>query len=148
SKEVDARSFSEKSAREHLARTKVDLVVRVGEGEAEFLFDPKKETGPLAQLMTEKVLQKAAGRTDPLITRNAEVTENGSRYIDFLIPGLIGMNLMGSSMWGIGFNLVLARKRKLLRRYAVTPMRRLHFLLSYFVSRSMFLVVELGLLVA
>lgn len=54
---------------------------------------------------------------------------------------------MGSSMWGIGFNLVLARKRKLLRRYAVTPMRRSHFLLSYFFSRSVFLVLELAVLI-
>jgi ABC-type multidrug transport system permease subunit len=63
------------------------------------------------------------------------------------VPGLIGLNLMGSSMWGIGFNLVLARKRKLLRRYAVTPMRRGHFLLSYFFSRAMFLVMELAVLI-
>ena len=66
-------------------------------------------------------------------------SEPGSRYIDFLLPGLIGLNLMGSSMWGVGYNLVLARKRRLLRRYAVTPMRRGHFLLSYFFSRILFL---------
>jgi ABC-type multidrug transport system permease subunit len=76
-----------------------------------------------------------------------QVSEKGSRYVDFLVPGLIGLNLMGSSMWGIGFNLVLARKRKLLRRYAVTPMRRGHFLLSYFFSRSLFLVMELAVLI-
>src|SRR5690606_12784480 len=60
----------------------------------------------------------------------------------------IAMNVMGSSMWGVGYNLVVARKRRLLRRYAVTPMRRTHFLLSYFVSRSLFLFIELTLLVA
>src|SRR5690606_25022299 len=108
---------------------------------------PKKESGPVARLIADNVLQAAAGRTDPLKTSERQETEPGSRYIDFLIPGLIGMNLMGSSMWGIGFNLVVARKRRLLRRYAVTPMKRSHFLLSYLVSRSMFLVIELVILV-
>src|SRR5690606_8758233 len=131
SKQVAARALGKEQASEELARTRVDLVVQLREGAARFHFDPKKESGPLARMITEDVLQQAAGRKDPLTTTDTEVTEKGSRYIDFLIPGLIGMNLMGSSMWGIGFNLVLARKRKLLRRYAVTPMKRLHFLLSY-----------------
>jgi ABC-type multidrug transport system permease subunit len=147
SDKVKARVLASAEARQELSRTKVDLVVDVRE-EANFLFDPKQESGPIAQLIAEKVLQEAAGREDRIKTRHVTVEEKGSRYIDFLIPGLIGMNLMGSSMWGVGFNLVVARKRKLLRRYAVTPMRRLHFLLSYFVSRSLFLVIELTLLVA
>lgn len=153
SDKVKAKKLSQAEARAQLSRTKVDLVVDVGnEGDvgddAEFLFDPKQESGPVAKLITNNVLQEAAGRKDLLQTRDVTVQEKGSRYIDFLIPGLIGMNLMGSSMWGVGFNLVVARKRKLLRRYAVTPMRRLHFLLSYFASRALFLVVELSLLVA
>lgn len=147
SDKVKARKLSLIEAKKQLSRTKVDLVVNVAE-EAEFLFDPKQENGPVAKLIADKVLQEAAGRKDLLATRDITVQEKGSRYIDFLIPGLIGMNLMGSSMWGVGFNLVVARKRKLLRRYAVTPMRRLHFLLSYFASRSLFLVIELTLLVA
>lgn len=143
---VKAKQFTLAEAKEQLSRTKVDIVINV-ENEAEFLFDPKQESGPAAKLIADKVLQEAAGRKDPIQTVDVKVSEKGARYIDFLIPGLIGMNLMGSSMWGVGFNLVVARKRKLLRRYAVTPMRRLHFLLSYFISRSLFLVIELALLV-
>jgi ABC-2 type transport system permease protein len=94
------------------------------------------------------VLQRAAGRRDALELQEREVTQRGSRYIDFLLPGLLGLNLMGSSMWGIGYNLVMARKRRLLRRYAVTPMRRSHFLLSHFFARSIFLALEVMLLVA
>ena len=93
------------------------------------------------------MLQRGAGRRDTLRVAEQTVSEVGSRYVDFLLPGLIGLNLMGSSMWGIGFNLVLARKRRLLRRYAVTPMHRSHFLLAYFCSRSIFLALELTLLV-
>ena len=132
-----------------LARTKVDLIVDQPDPAKPVVFklDTAHEKSLLARAVTEDVLQRAAGRADALKLEELHVSEQGSRYVDFLIPGLIGMNLMGSSMWGIGFNLVLARKRKLLRRYAVTPMRRSHFLLSYFFSRSTFLVMELAVLV-
>ncbi len=130
-----------------LARTKVDLLVDV-QGDALLLrFDPAQERSRLARAVVEDVLQRGAGRRDVLRVREQTVSEVGSRYVDFLLPGLIGLNLMGSSMWGIGFNLVLARKRRLLRRYAVTPMHRTHFLLAYFFSRSIFLALELALLI-
>ncbi len=145
---VEAKAFDAENAAEELARARVDLVVTIGESGAQYRFDPQKESGPVAKLVTNQALQMAAGRTDPVVTSDQAVTEPGSRYIDFLIPGLIGMNLMGSSMWGVGFNLVVARKRKLLRRYAVTPMRRTHFLLSYICSRGLFLALELILLVS
>jgi ABC-2 type transport system permease protein len=132
-----------------LARTKVDLVVDRPEPAKPLVFklDTAQEKSMLARVVAEDVLQRAAGRVDAVAVEERRVSEKGSRYVDFLLPGLIGLNLMGSSMWGIGFNLVLARKRKLLRRYAVTPMRRSHFLLSYFFSRSMFLIMELAVLV-
>ena len=136
-------------AERQLARTKLDLIVDQPDarGHVVFKLDSAQEKSLLARALTEDVLQRAAGRRDTLEIDEQRVSERGSRYVDFLLPGLIGLNLMGSSMWGIGFNLVLARKRKLLRRYAVTPMRRSHFLLSYFCSRSLFLVLELGVLI-
>ena len=149
SKRVSAERLERADAERQLARTKVDLVVDQPEAGKPLVFklDPGQEKSLLARAVTEDVLQRAAGRRDPLTVDEHKVSELGSRYVDFLVPGLIGLNLMGSSMWGIGFNLVLARKRKLLRRYAVTPMRRSHFLLSYFFSRSTFLVLELLVLV-
>jgi ABC-2 type transport system permease protein len=132
-----------------LARTKVDLVVDQPDPlqPLVFEFDTAQEKSLLARAVTEDVLERAAGRKSSVALQERPVSRPGSRYVDFLLPGLIGLNLMGSSMWGIGFNLVLARKRKLLRRYAVTPMRRSHFLLSYFFSRSLFLVLELAVLI-
>ena len=73
-------------------------------------------------------------------------SEPGSRYIDFLIPGLLGMNLMNSGMWGIGFALVDMRQRKLLKRFVGTPMRRSDFLLALTSSRLVLMVVEIILL--
>jgi ABC-2 type transport system permease protein len=149
SKRLITERLSTGDADRALARTKVDLVVDQPDLSKPIVLklDTAQEKSLLARAITEDVLQRAAGRQDSLKVDEHPVSEKGSRYVDFLLPGLIGLNLMGSSMWGIGFNLVLARKRKLLRRYAVTPMRRSHFLLSYFFSRSMFLVMELAVLI-
>jgi ABC-2 type transport system permease protein len=146
---LHAEQLARPEAERQLARTKVDLVVDQPDphGNLVFKLDSAQEKSLLARAITEDVLQRAAGRQDSVKIDVRRVSEKGSRYVDFLLPGLIGLNLMGSSMWGIGFNLVLARKRKLLRRYAVTPMRRSHFLLSYFCSRSLFLVLELAVLI-
>ena len=146
SKRLRVEAFAAEDARHALAAGKIDLVVEWKSESPVFRFDPTYERGPVARLVATDVLQAAAGRRDPLTIAEVSSIEPGSRYIDFLLPGLIGLNLMGSSMWGVGYNFVLARKRRLLRRYAVTPMRRSHFLLSYFFSRILFLGLELAVL--
>ncbi len=146
SSRVDAKLYAEAEARRALATSKLDLVVEGDASHPVFRFDPTQERSSVARLVVDDILQESAGRVDSLRIAEKQVTETGARYIDFLLPGLIGLNLMGSSMWGVGYNLVVARKRKLLRRYAVTPMRRSHFLLSYFFSRCSFLVAELAVL--
>ena len=95
-----------------------------------------------AKLAVDEAIQRAAGRIDPHKTTDQHVSAVGSRYIDFLIPGLIGMNLMGSGIWGIGFSIVTARIRKLLKRFAATPMRRSEYLMSFMLSRLLFLSLE------
>ncbi|MFH1533158.1 MAG: ABC transporter permease [Pseudomonadota bacterium] len=95
----------------------------------------------------DDLLQRAAGRTDPLPAEDREVSAPGSRYIDFLIPGLLGFNIMNSSLWGIGWAIVQTRRRKLLTRLVATPMRRSHYLLSHIFARLTFLVIEVAALV-
>src|SRR5207253_2201398 len=75
-------------------------------------------------------LQAGAGRQNPLPTSAQASSEPGARYIDFLIPGLLGMNLMNSGLWGVGFAVVDYRQRELLKGYVATPMRRSDFLLA------------------
>lgn len=116
-------------------------------GRVRFLFDPDRPQSRLARLAVEDALQRGMGREDVLRVEATVVTESGARYIDFLLPGLIGLNLMASGMWGIGFNVVDARTRKLLKLLAATPMRRSHFLLSFILSRLAFLIPEVGALV-
>jgi ABC-2 type transport system permease protein len=126
---------------------KYDLVVESdGQGGFHYLYDPARPESVLSRAEVDDVLQVSAGRTNPLPTSAVISNEPGSRYIDFLIPGLIGMNLMNSGMWSIGFALVDMRQRKLLKRYVATPMRRSDFLLALAGGRLVLMVAEVGLL--
>jgi ABC-2 type transport system permease protein len=147
SPEVAVENVSEAVAEAGLARTRYAIVVDLRGPDPIYRYDPMLRESRLARALTGDVLERAAGRRDLLSARDQPQTLAGTRYIDFLLPGLIGLNLMGSSVWGVGYSLVVARKRKLLRRFAVTAMRRSHYLLSYFLSRLFFLVLELGVLV-
>ena len=91
-----------------------------------YRYDPTRPESRTARLAVDNALSRAQGTADGLNARDETVVEPGARYIDFLIPGLIGLNLMGSGMWGLGFAIVSARGRKLLKRFAATPMRRSH----------------------
>src|SRR5581483_4658442 len=108
--------------------------------------DPARAESVLARTIVDDVIQTASGRKNPVSTSSRVSTEPGSRYIDFLIPGLLGMNLMNSGMWGIGFALVDMRQRKLLKRFVGTPMRRGDFLLALASSRLILMIIEVGLL--
>ncbi|MFL5359687.1 MAG: ABC transporter permease [Myxococcales bacterium] len=109
----------------------------------EILHDPTRPESRLARALANDAIQRAAGRTDAVRVAERAVTEPGSRYIDFLIPGLIGMNVMSSGMWGIGYVVVEMRTRKLLKRLVATPMSRAQFLWSFVLMRSAFLFIEL-----
>jgi ABC-type multidrug transport system permease subunit len=126
---------------------KYDLVVipRAG-GSFEYRYDPARPESVLARATVNDAMQAAAGRKDALPASAKASSEPGSRYIDFLIPGLLGMNLMNSGMWGIGFALVEMRQRRLLKRFLATPMRRADFLLALASSRLVLMLVELAVL--
>jgi ABC-type multidrug transport system permease subunit len=139
-------------ALEALGRGRLDIVVESVPGDAGppafvFRFDRTRAEGRAARLAVDDALQRAYGRQDLVERRDDPIADRGSRYIDFLIPGLVGLNLMGSGMWGIGFSIVVARTRNLLKRFAATPMRRPHYLVSYALSRLLFLVLEVGAIV-
>jgi ABC-2 type transport system permease protein len=112
-------------------------------GAYEYIFDPTREEGPLAQSKVDDALQRAAGRTDPLTVQTQSLQEPGSRYIDFLVPGLVGMSLMGGGLWGVGFVTVDMRIRKVLKRFLATPMRKSDFLMGILISRLLFLIPEI-----
>jgi ABC-type multidrug transport system permease subunit len=115
-------------------------------GEVDYRYDDSRPESRTARLLVNEALQRAAGRRDPVTVREQLVREPGARYIDFLVPGLLGMNLMGSGIWGLGFAIVDARKKRLLKRLIATPMSRTQYLASFVLSRLTLLVIEVGLL--
>ena len=135
------------SARKGFRLGKYDLVIEPdGAGGLQYRYDPARPESVLARAEVNDALQTAAGRKDIVATTVVTSSEPGSRYIDFLIPGLLGMNLMNSGMWGVGFALVDMRQRKLLKRFVGTPMRRSDFLLALMSSRLVLMIIEIGLL--
>jgi hypothetical protein len=95
-------------------------------------------------MLADDAIQRGAGRGDPVATTSSVMREAGSRYIDFLVPGLVGLGIMSNTLWGLGFSIVDARRRKLTKRLIATPMSRASYLLSYLVWRMMVLLVEVG----
>jgi len=151
---VKTRRLSDGEALEALRAGRVDAVVQVDGDPASaqphrivYRFDPTHPEARAARLAVSEALRRSSGLPEIGDVREEPMTTPGSRYIDFLIPGLVGLNLMGSGMWGIGFSVVVARTRKLLKRFAATPMRRSHYLLSFALSRLLFLFAEVAAVV-
>jgi ABC-type multidrug transport system permease subunit len=109
----------------------------------ELITDPVQADGRTARLMVVDALERLNGRTDHVAVHQQQVTAPGSRYIDFLIPGLLGFGLMSSSLWGIGWALMQMRTGKLLKRLVATPMKRGQFLLSFLIGRTILAVAEI-----
>jgi ABC-2 type transport system permease protein len=116
-------------------------------GGVAYRFDDTRPEGRSARALIDDALQRAAGRKDPVNVTEEKVQEKGSRYIDFVVPGLLGMNIMGGGIWGLGFAIVEARRKKLLKRLVSTPMPRTHYLASFLFSRFFFLILEIAVLV-
>jgi ABC-type multidrug transport system permease subunit len=122
------------------------VVVAAAATGVEYRLDPSRPDSALAQRLVDDTLQRDAGRRDPLPTRRREVSEPGGRYVDFLVPGIIGMDLMSGGLWGVGFGLVDMRIKKQLKRLLATPMRRSDFLASLMALRLAFVFVEIPFL--
>ena len=143
---VQVQPLDEAAARDELRAGRVALVLvpPAAAGAAiTYRFDDMRPESRLGRAVVDDVLQRASGRRDPRAVRDEIVRERGARYIDFLVPGLIGMNLMSGSMWGIGWVLVNMRVRKLLKRLLAAPMRRRHLFYAQALSRLVMIPIEL-----
>jgi ABC-type multidrug transport system permease subunit len=141
---VQANDANKCHVRLRTGKTELIVVPKVESGEPayEYLFDPTRPESLLARNKVDDALQRAAGRKDAARVADVELTEPGGRYIDFLVPGLLGMSLMGGGLWGVGFVIVDMRIRKLLKRFLATPMRKRDFLLGVMISRMLFVIPE------
>jgi len=146
---VEGRLSSDTQAERDLRMARVDLVVVPSKSATdlvEFRYDPSRPEAGIARARVDDALQRAAGRKDVLSARDVETSDPGGRYVDFLVPGLVGLNLMSAGMWGVGFVLVDMRIKKLLRRLLATPMRASDFLAAQMATRVAFTIFEVGVL--
>ena len=136
-----------------------DAAVLLRDGEIALLVDAREETAPsyrfdrtrpesgVARFTVDEVLQRAAGRSDAFTPADDLIELPGSRYIDWLVPGLLGMNVVMTGLWGIAFSIGMSRTKKLIKRLSATPMNRGHYLGAQLAGRLVFLPVEAGILI-
>jgi ABC-type multidrug transport system permease subunit len=144
---IEVVHSTEMEARHRLERGDTPLVVSAADdGRITYVYDPTRPDAAAARAAVDDAIQRALGRKDAVASHDIALTELGTRYIDFLIPGLIGVNTMGGGLWGIGFLLVNFRIAKLLKRFQATPMPRHNFLLAILGARMTFLIPDVGVL--
>jgi ABC-2 type transport system permease protein len=134
--------------KKRLQTGKTNLVVETGESAdapPQLWDEPRRPESLLAREAVENALLRSQLPEAPKFP-TSQLNQIGNRYIDFLLPGMIGMNLMGGGMWGIGFVIVDMRVRKLLKRLLATPMRRYDFLFSVMIVRLLFAVFDMAFL--
>jgi ABC-2 type transport system permease protein len=139
--DIVVRELAPRDQARALREGRVHIVVLPSDPPA-YRFDPARDESRLARLVVDAALKRAAGRVDPWQAREEPIQVAGSRYVDWLIPGIVGMTIMGTGMWGVGFGIVVARMRKLLKRLAASPMRRSEYLLAQMLARLIFLAPE------
>jgi ABC-2 type transport system permease protein len=134
------------SAAAALRTGRVALVVRSTDTGVQYDYDDTRPDSRTARLMVNDAVQRGGGRADNVPTAERTIHERGSRYIDFVVPGLLGMTIMGGGIWGLGFSIVDQRRKNLLKRLVATPMSRAQYLASYVISRLVMLFVEVAVL--
>ena len=139
---LNAATMNESEGTHALAIGTIDILAIQRADGVVYKYDDTNPDARAARLVAERAIQAAAGRRDAVPTQNEFVHETGARYIDFVVPGLLGMNLMGSAIWGMGFAIVEARQKKLLKRMVASPMPRWQYMASFILSRLIMLVIE------
>ena len=141
-KGLTASTMDETAGTRALAIGTINLLAIQRADSVVYKYDGTNPDARAARLLAERAIQTAAGRRDAVASQNEFVHETGARYIDFVVPGLLGMNLMGSAIWGMGFSIVEARQKKLLKRMVASPMPRWQYMASFILSRLVMLVIE------
>ena len=134
-----------KDAEKLIKKGEINLVIEDSGGVVKYHFDP---SGPDAQLNYLRLSQLLGnGKPPKESSTNIEpLTLKGTRYIDFLIPGLMALGILMSSIWGLGYTLIEKRSKKLLRRMIATPMKKSYFLVSFMSVRTIMNFIEALLL--
>lgn len=120
-------------AKDKVARHQLDLVIDVDGGRARYWVNPTSPQGDTVEKMLASVKNISWSRES---TVGQEV-----RFVDWLTPGIIGINMMFSALFGVGYVLVRYRKSGVLKRLKATPVRAWEFLLAQIFSRFILISV-------
>jgi ABC-2 type transport system permease protein len=143
---IEVKVLSPDECRRRIEIGKTALYIIPESGKYDYVYDETRTESREARFHVDSIIQRWKAGDKHWPTEDELITEPGSRYIDFLLPGLMGMNLMGGGLWGVGFVLVDMRVRKLLKRLLATPMHRGDFLLGLLSGRMVFMLPEMVLL--
>ncbi|MFO7781666.1 MAG: ABC transporter permease, partial [Spirochaetia bacterium] len=141
---VGERAVDTDAAVERLRRHELDMVIDFTE--KAYYINEEATTGPLLRRLFEADVssdadgQAAGGDAPAAFTRQA-VSGEPIRYVDWLVPGVIGMNMMFSCLFGIGFVIVRYRKNGVLKRFKATPVSALNFVTAQAASRLVIVVI-------
>jgi ABC-2 type transport system permease protein len=140
---LTVKVLAESECKTRLKKNETSLYIIAHAGTIEYNYDPARAESVQARYWVESLLSRPY-TAQTHAPKESLITEPGRRYIDFLLPGLIGMNVMGGGLFGVGFVLVDMRVRKLFKRLMATPMRHSDFLLSLLIARLLFLLPEMA----
>jgi len=139
------RAMSEEEAVLALKRGQISLWIEGSpETNLSYRFDPDNADARLTYLLLETTFREKI--SSEIKAEIRPLTMVGIRYVDFLIPGLMAMSIMNACLWGIGWNLIELRIKKLLRRIVATPLRKSIFLISHGLNRMILSAAEMLLL--
>jgi ABC-type polysaccharide/polyol phosphate export permease len=141
-KDLDVQQMDRAAGDAALRTGRIVLLAIPADGAVVYRYDDTNADARLARILADRAMHKASGQPDPVKASEDLVREPGSRYIDFLVPGLLGMNLMGGGIWGLGFSIVDSRRKNLLKRLVASPMAKWEYLMSYLLSRLVMLIIE------
>ena len=135
------------NAMDLLKRGNLSIILDEKNGQGQYHFDPMNPDAQLTYLKLTELFGEKGRQSNLLKETNVEpLTVSGTRYIDFLVPGLIAMGIMMSCMWGLSYGIIDKRSKKLLRRMVATPMRKSYFLIALITVRVGMNFVESSLL--
>jgi ABC-2 type transport system permease protein len=146
---IAVETVSAERAGARLRAARVVMVIEPGATASQpivYRFDPSRPDARSVRRTVDDCLQRFAGRKPVWPTRDETAVARGGRYVDWMVPGLLGMQLLSGALWGTAWNIVNARQRRLLKRLAATPMRRAHFLLSFRLAGLLFVPLQVAVL--
>ncbi len=141
--QVKLRTETETELQKLMMRGEIALILKIpADQNITYELDTANPEAVRAQRHVDDVLQRASGRKDSIGTTVDSIKVEGGRYVDFLIPGLLGLSIMTSSLFGVGMTIVSNRKENLLKRYLATPLRAYEYIISHLFGRMMVLTAE------